>query len=187
MLAHTLFVSASPTQGVQTVISWNTRQLWLPAGEYLLTHRLPSISQWSAVRTAKIGPDVAGASNSSRRSYEIGWGWIRLPRFGRTRSLKTHDDLRVAWECIATHRLCETTADTKFLFASIFPTITYKLHDLLSREGRGEPANRAKQAKLLWMAPNGRGVSRLIWLRKAIAEYHSGNPSVSPLPSRERG
>ena len=137
MLAHTLFVSASPTQGVQTVISWNTRQLWLPAGEYLLTHRLPSISQWSAVRTAKIGPDVAGASNSSRRSYEIGWGWIRLPRFGRTRSLKTHDDLRVAWECIATHRLCETTADTKFLFASIFPTITYKLHDLLAGEGLG--------------------------------------------------
>ncbi len=137
MLAHTLFVSASPTQGVQTVISWNTRQLWLPAGEYLLTHRLPSISQWSAVRTAKIGPDVAGASNSSRRSYEIGWGWIRLPRFGRTRSLKTHDDLRVAWECIATHRLCETTADTKFLFASIFPTITYKLHDLRGERGNG--------------------------------------------------
>jgi hypothetical protein len=30
-LAHTRVVSAAPTQGVQTVTSWNTRQLLLPA------------------------------------------------------------------------------------------------------------------------------------------------------------
>jgi hypothetical protein len=58
--------------------------------------RLPSISEWSAVRNEKIEHEVAWASNPSHLA-----SWPR-PRACRTRLVMNRDDRRVAWEFIAT-------------------------------------------------------------------------------------